>query len=240
MVTNLANLKQEIPSDLSRKLAELIASYEVAVDKMVLHEKKMEECFTANERYINAQIDKINLVLADFKDLMTETGAARWRISAENMLRQGKDHAKHLEEASLEIGKTLKESIDKFDRITGNTVKTVNEAVSSFRINDLKELVDKSAGHIKELSVSALERIYKVVKWFHWKNLIMALSLSLLIAIVMGLYINDEWPWEMHSSVVKQRSAGQALINAWPHLSHTDQAYIVQQIVKVNSDGNST
>lgn len=235
--TTMNYLSAEIPIDIARKLAELIATYEIAVDKMIIREKDMEECFQANERYVNEQLDKINVMLNDIKELMSEAGAARWRKSAEFMLRQGKEHIKHLNTTSLAIGKTLKDSVEEFDRIGGNAVKKINETVSVFHINDLKPWIDKSVTQINELSVSALNQIYSVIKWFHWKNLLLVLGLSLMIVIIMGLYINDEWPWEMHANVIKQRAAGQALMSVWPQLSGVDQDYIIAQIIKVNKGG---
>ena len=239
MSSNITDVSSNIPANITRRIAELIASYEIAVDKMIIREKEIQDRLQRNEYFINEQIDKVNALLADFREVMTEAGAARWRISAENVLRQGKDHVKTLQDTAADIKKTLKENCDKFDRVSAGTVKTVNEAVASFRISDFKELTEKSCIQVKEAATGIIGHVTEVIKWFHWKNLAMAFGLSLMIAVIMGLYINDEWPWEMHANIVQQRAAGRALINAWPHLNKNDQQYLAERIIKVTQDGSN-
>jgi hypothetical protein len=110
----------------------------------------------------------------------------------------------------------------------------VNEAIHAFKIDDFKYFIEESYEQVKNNSTKTVEEISNILQWFHWKNLALALGLSLVVAVMVGLYINAEWPWEIHQSVVKERAAGKALMNAWPHLSKDDQAFLQDKILKTN------
>jgi hypothetical protein len=48
----------------------------------------------------------------------------------------------------------------------------------------------------------------------------------------MGFHdTSDEWPWESHARVVRERNIGQAILDAWPNLNDTKRG-MIQQITK--------
>ena len=64
--------------------------------------------------------------------------------------------------------------------------------------------------------------------WLH--NLSMIFTVTLLASMMMGLYLNDEWPWEYHNDVVQERQIANAVLQAWPNLSKRDRQLILKNI----------
>lgn len=225
---------EEIPQALSSQLAELAVSYQMAADKISEREKAAEQRMQAGDQFLTEQLDKINAMMADLREVMTEAGAARSRIAAKEALSANEVQIDHLKKMSSETSQTLRESCERFDRTISSTAKNISEAIGAFKIDEFQKFTEQSCLQIKDTASTAIGKMTDILRWFHWKNLALAAGLSLLVAIFMGLYINDEWPWEMHGDVVKQRNAGQAVMNAWPNLSKQDQQQLEQNIMQLS------
>jgi hypothetical protein len=229
--------RPEIPASLMQQVAELIASYEMAMERLHAREKALDEQFEASEKFLDNQLEKVNTLVSDLREIMTEAGAARWRLSAQEALRLGDGQLQHLKKTSDDLKLLLNESCDRFERTSHSTTKTIHEAIDAFKVDEFKKYVEISHEEVKKTSTSAIAKINEILRWFQWKNLGLALGLSIISAVVIGLYIDDEWPWELHSKVVKERAAGEALMNAWPHLNQADQQYLEQKILKLSKKG---
>jgi len=232
------NPAPEIPDSLMQQVAELIASYEMAMERVHEREKMLEEHFEASDKFLDHEIEKVNTLVSDLREIMTEAGAARWRLSAQEALRMGDLQIQNLKKTSDELKVLLNDSRERFERTSHSTVKTINESIDLFKVDEFKKYVEQSHEEVKKTSGAAIKRINDILRWFQWKNLGLALGLSIISAVVIGLYIDDEWPWELHSKVVKERAAGEALMNAWPHLNQADQQYLEQKILKLSKKGN--
>jgi hypothetical protein len=236
MVETVSPLQSHGP--LEQQIAELIATYEIAMDRLVKREKSLEEQHQASEKLLQNQLDKINSLMNDLREVMTEAGAARWRLSAQEALRLGDLQLQTLKKVNEDTKNHLQESCSRFERASNSTVKNVHEIMDNLKLDEFKTYVEKSYEEVSKTSSSALEKISTIFNWFQWKNMALALGLSIVAAVVIGLYIDDEWPWELHSNVVKERSAGEALMNAWPHLDKADQAFLENKILHLKNKGN--
>lgn len=225
--------------DSLRRMGEFIAYFEVAEERMAEWKKDIEETVQQHQEIVNNQLAELRETAEDLRGIMSEAGVARWRIAAEETLKQGKEHLKLIQAASDNHVKTITEnndtfkklahkSFDRLDRASAYTIKNISEAVSSFRITDFQRLTEQSCEIVEETSKSAIGRLRNSVKWFHWKNIGLAVAVAVFASMTIGLYLNDEMPWEIHKQVVAQRNAGQALINAWPTLSQAEQQRIIQ------------
>lgn len=231
MSANIAELHtDEIPPRLERQIEELLASYEVAMERLAVKERDLEDRYQATQQFIDSQINKVNSLLKNLREIMTEAGAARWRLAAQETLQLGDKQLAKLRKISSDANSVIKESCNRFERTSSTAVKNVNDAINTLKLDEFKSHVEQSYIQMKITSISGLEKIFELLRWFHWKNLALALGISLVIALVIGLYINDEWPWEMHQDVIKERTAGKALISAWPHLSKQDRQFIKNKI----------
>lgn len=209
------------------KMAEFIALFETAEDRMTARARAIEERQMVNDRIFNQRLTEVEHLVEDIKTVMTEAGAARWRLAAENALKEGKSHLEQLQKLSKEFVDHTKTSCDRLDKASNYTVKNVTQAVSSFNPDEIKRLTSESVSHIKQISSNASQRITDIMKWFQWKNVGVIFSVILVVTMITGLYLNDEWPWETHEQVVQQRNLAQALVTAWPQLTAADQQEIL-------------
>jgi len=228
---DFGNERENLHSALHR-MSEFIAMFEAAEEKMVAREHALQESMQANEHVINAQLEKIQKTLNEFTNIMTEAGAARWRVAAEGAMRDGKAHIESLTKANEEFFSNANKSCERLDRASNFAIKGVSEAVNAFSANDFKRLTGDCLEQVRRATDNAVSRIGRVVKWFHWKNIALALSITVVVMMVTGLYLNDEYPWEIHQEVIQQRDAGQALINAWPSLSAREKTLILNSAKK--------
>ncbi len=226
-----------------KRMGNFIAYAEVFENQMGQWQKDIEQRIHANNALIQNQLDELRETAENLRDVMTEAGVARWRIAAEESLKAGKQHIHTLENIceqhqqaiqsyNDEFKKTAKTSFDRLDRASAYTIKNISEAISSFRISDFQRLTEQSCEIVAETSNSAIIRLKETVRWFHWKNLGLALAITLFASLTVGLYLNDEMPWDIHKHVVAQRNAGTALLNAWPSLSQSERQRILNHSKK--------
>lgn len=227
-----------IPPDLEEQVGELIAAYEIAMDRLAQREKALEIQFQSSDKFLNEQMEKITNLMSDLGEIITEAGAARWRLSAQDALRLGDLQLSTVKKLSEETKNLLTESCLRFERTSQSTIKNVQEAVSMFKVDEFKAYTEQCCEEVRKNSSAAVQKINEIFSWFQWKNMALVLGLSIIAAVVIGLYIDDEWPWELHDKVVKERAAGQALMNAWPHLSEVDHQYLENKLLQAGKKRN--
>lgn len=234
-MSNNTNQQQNATADemtterrlLLHEMADFTALYETVEDKLISREAALEEKIIANEVLLAEQLAKIQEVFAEFQAIMTEAGAARWRLAAENAQREGAAHLQSLQEVSNSIVQTVKEGCEQLGQTTTQTIAGITQATQSLPIEGFKQTVSQGCDRINTTATSAIEKISELIRYFHWKNLAIVFAVTLFVIFLTGLYDNDEWPWEIHAQAVKERVAGKVLIAAWPHLNFADQQDIV-------------
>ena len=243
MELNFGESNAESLREMVKRMAEFIAYFEIAESRTQEWQRTTLENIETHQTIIRAQLMEIRETVSDFESLMTEAGVARWRLSAENALQQGRDHVKALETASQqhleklsqhhELYETLaKKSFDRLDRASAYTIKNISDAVSTFRLTDFQKLAEQSIEVVEATSTQAISDLHKTGRRFHWKNSLLAAGIAMFATITIGLYLNDEFPWEAHQHVVTERHYGAALMNAWPALTENERQKIIQHSKK--------
>ena len=227
-------MKTTVSPDTQQQIAELIASYEVAMERLVSREKNMDTQYDLSEKFLNQQFEKISALITEISEVLTEAGAARMRLSMQEALKLGQQQIQSIQRVGEDTRNLMRDSCTRFERTAAASVKNINESINAVKIDDLKVFVEESYTLVKNHSTDAIKKVTQILKWFHWKNLMLALGVSVMTSVIIGLYLNAEWPWEIHQTIVKERAAGKAMLNAWPHLSRADQVYLEQKILKTN------
>lgn len=209
------------------KFGDFIALFERAQEKLALWSKLIEEKQLTHERIVKERISELHQLLDDMRGIMSEAGAARWRVAAEEALKTGQDHLSTLKQVNEEYLQYSKQSCDRLDQATAWSVKEIAKVISAFDLKQLQILTSESCHEIKKTSRIAIANIASVMKWFQWKNVGIVFSITLTAMMINGLYLNDEWPWETHKQVVAQRRLAVAVVTAWPELSRADQQCIL-------------
>jgi len=224
--------------DLEQQVGELVAAYEITMERLAQKEKALEAHFQASDNFLNDQLEKMNLLIVELAEMITEAGAARWRLSAQDALRLGDLQLNTVKKLSEETKNLMNESCAKYEKASEAATRNLKEAIAQFKIEDYKIYTETCAEEVKKSSSLAIQKIVGIFHWFQWKNMLLCLGLSIIAAVMIGLYIDDEWPWELHSKVVKERAAGQALMNAWPHLDPADHQYLENKLQEAAKRGS--
>ncbi len=211
---------------LTQHIADFIAVQEAAVNKLEEEETERKNEMQTYRHEFNSQIHEVKNILGEFQEMMTSVGVARFRVSALEALQQGREHLALVREQNDVFTRVTDEKINHIDKVTEEAEKRITRLLRSLRIEYFKKLVDDGCEHVEQVSTTAAQRVNHIVKWFHWEKLGIAVAIALVVAIVMGLFTNDEWPWETHQRVVAERSAGRILLSAWPHLSKQEKTDI--------------
>lgn len=212
-------------------IANFLVLYESIEQKMTMCEEKMREQQVIYEQTIDEQLRKIRLVMSEFEEIMTETGAARWRVSAENALKEGQTHVELLQQACEQVEKLLNESCAKLNLAATHVANEIKYAVDSLKKGDFKRLALEGYRKISENTQHSMKRMYNFSCWLQIKAAVTALIIALIVILTVGLYASGEWPWESHERVLKARVIGQAIMDAWPNLDNSQRS-MIEQITK--------
>ncbi len=220
----------------TRHTAEFIANFEIAERKMDEWEQRLYE----QEERVQQQLAAFQEATEELRSIMTEAGAARWRLSAEQALSLGQDHIQTLKELSDEqiklqrernehFMRLAKKTFERLDRASEHAIKHIKETIETFNPTEMRQVAEKHREILESTSSSALTSINKLHQGFHWKSLAFAVVITFLASLSFGLYVQDELPWESHKQVELERNAGQTLINVWPKLSEATKQQILQK-----------
>ncbi len=217
---------------LLREIADFIALYETIEEKLVKRGNDLKEKINAAEQQLIHQLTQIQALLVNFQAVMTEAGAARWRIAAKTAKNEAETYVQLLHKTCLEISTALNNGSDQLKQSANQALTSISELAHLFPVSDFKQVTEQSCAQLKTTAISSIQNIGSLAKNFYRKNIIMAVTLTLFIVFLSGLYLNDEWPWEIHQQVVKERIAGQTLLAAWPQLTPAEQQDIMNAAKK--------
>jgi len=226
---------------LSRRMESFIDYFEMAEQKMVTWQNTLEEQIQAQGYQLQKKFEYLNQVLEELKNVLGQSGFERWRMAAESLMEHSQTQFSMLENATQEfmhvsqqmneeMRQLAEQSFERLDRASAYAVKNISEAVNSFKVEEIQRFAMNSCEAINKTCDSTLSSFRAMMRKFHWKNLSLALLITVCVAIVIGLYLEDELPWERHTIVVAERNAGQALLSAWPTLSSGEKKDILAHV----------
>lgn len=211
---------------LVKQLAEFIALFETAADKIENHEVLTGKKLATIEAQFNRQVETINQNLGDYKDLLSETGIARWRIAAEQALKEGKDHISQLQQASQVLLNEIESGVERFESARSAAVLQLNEATKLIGLNEFREATQQYRDSLQKQTSHIIEGLKKATSWFFWQRILAVIAVAVLASLTTSYMVFQQMPWESSKAVAAQRQAGKVLLTAWPKLSKTDQDYI--------------
>ena len=148
--------------------------------------------------------------------------------ASDKLSHTGKTQAKTLENIYQTTKTIINTQCTQLNKASMTTVKNISQLVSSVRKNHLAKLTEQKLGELKKSRNISTQRIRQRISSLHWKNFITVTLLTLVVASVVSLYVDNAWPWQAHNEILKEREAGKILLSVWPQLSAKDQAIIVQ------------
>jgi hypothetical protein len=220
--------------DLLRHTSEFIAYFEVAESKMLEWRSHLED----QTAHLAQQRQLLNNELENINSTLSEAGVTRFRTTAEHILVQGEAHLKSLERSSLCFMQQLQQQheqtqlltaqcIEKIEQHTVQAVKTIKEELAHYDAAQFHRVANESCDHVERIAHEAVRKSNKLIGVFQLRYSLLAVFTTIVTAFILGLYLSDELPWEMHHQAMNERQAGKILLEAWPKLSRDEKAKIV-------------
>ncbi len=221
-----AQTEDAVPAEVTQ----LIKSAAAMKQHLEIWEKAIDEKLTTAEQMLDKQLQQVQQVIAQFNRTLQSFAQQEWQQTIALVSAEAKQQTILLQETSTELKKTTQAVHARVERTTQQITKNITNTLQGLRVGELQQLVDDSITAVKTFAQTTTTKVENIVKWFHWKNLGLVFLLSLVVTLLVSLYIDDEWPWEAHQTVVKQRLAGQAVLSAWPQLTQLDKQQIMDDI----------
>ncbi len=208
----------------------LLGSAKAAKENLTAREQAFETKLAKVEQLVENQLTDIQKTVHHFKQTLDELNSQNWQSIIDAIQNSSQQSTQGLQELYSNTQKTITDTCKHFEQASTAMVRNLGRTINSLQTNDIEQFAENCTEQVKTVVKSAQQRMQDTLQWFHWKNLAAATFISMIIVLGLGLYINGEWPWQAHQTIVKQRSAGQALINSWPQLSITDQLLIERNV----------
>lgn len=212
---------------LLQEMGNFIAQYEECEERLLAREQAMEDLLDSSVSFLEQQLEHVKNSLDEFRAIITTEGIAQWRLIAQEATEEGRAHLATLQQASVDVLHVMQKSSEQYDQIIAHTATNFTAATQSLPLEGFKQVIENGAEQIKVATKNDIGQIKKLVQWFHWKNLAMALVIALFIGFLTGLYDSAQWPWELNKQATKEREAGKAILAAWPYLTPAEQQDII-------------
>lgn len=220
--------------ELLRRSGEFVAYFELVESKMLEWRDNIEE--KANQQ--QKQLHALQVELESLKEILTQAGLSKIKLVAEKTIEHGKIQLDSMQKNSslfFEQLQILKKQITEASEKTLKNISDCGEDViqrldnhlSQYDVQQFARIANESCEQVEHSAKNTLTASHKMLKRFHWKTVTLAFCTALMTAFVTGLYISDEFPWEIHQHAMHERGAGKLLMSAWPKLSHNEKTKIL-------------
>lgn len=224
--------------ELLARTGEFIAYFELVENKMAEWRVELEEKATEQDTLFKKQIQAIQLELGSIQETLTMAGLAKFRLQAEESLKQGQAHLKALDKFKNEFIENMIAEKDELKAMTQTgllhienhtkqSIHAIDSKLGAYDVEHFSKTANESCTEIEKTANNAISTSTKLLKHFHWRTAGLSMVITLLTALTVGLYMNDELPWEIHKHAMNERQAGQLLMNAWSKLSQKERLKIL-------------
>lgn len=214
-LTTIANPPQ--PQDIQKLLhqvARLVAMHE-QLDFQIKNKAEIEQQVLQDYReLVDLELQKIHNTLSDFSSMITEVGVARFRLTAEQALKEGQGHAAELEHAIAHLREVMESSAVRLEMVSIEIEQRFSRFIDNFPLNDFKEYVADGCSKVEQITQQATQSMKKKQNGVRFERFGLAFFGGLVSATLLSLYINAQWPWEAHQHSLMERRIGREVIAA--------------------------
>lgn len=219
-------------NQLEKRISQFIAFAERSERKMQQREQQVQAQLTALDEFVTSESAQVRATLQELREITDPLTMSRFQQTQEAAADQTNESLKNLRSIVEEFRELSHDSCKRLDRATSFAVKGVNASIESFRAANFKEVAENSCNRVEKVALNTIERINQVGKWFYWKKAILVGCFSIFTVLTIGLYVNDEMPWESHKKVKEERLIAQAVKNSWTDLDQNNQQVILKHYQK--------
>lgn len=224
--------------ELLRRTGEFIAYFELADSKMMEWRQSIEQNVNMQRELFHQQLNALQQELSALQDVLTQAGLMHFRQAADTALEQGRQHLQQMqktEQAVLQhhsdyqaqLTQLCEEARQHIMQYTNGALDKIDQKLAQYDSQQFHRLTINSCEQVEKSAQDAIFKSSKLLRKFHWRTLALTILVSLITAFAMGLYISDEYPWEIHQHAMSERNAGKLLMNSWSKLTHQERAKIL-------------
>lgn len=227
--------------ELLRHTGEFIAYFELAETKMIEWRNDIEQQALAHQQRAQQQIQSLHNELDALQEVLTQAGLARFRMTAEKTLGQGEEHLAllqktgqdffaQLDSKQLALDALIEKNLLRLDQSTNKALEKINNQLSQYDAKHFRLIARESCEQVEKAATNAVNKSQGLLRSFQWRSIGLTLATTLITAFAIGLYINNELPWEIHQHALNERQAGKVLMKAWPALTEEEKQKILNKL----------
>ncbi|MCC5791351.1 MAG: hypothetical protein JJT82_01905 [Legionellaceae bacterium] len=223
-----------------RQSAEFIAYFELVDSKIQEWQCSFETNLQHQQNHLQKQHSYLDKEIKLFEETLTQAGLARFRLQADKLLQQSEHHLKQVERFTSnglqnlqaqqeQLQHFIRDALTKMDLHCQQGIQKIDQQLSRYDADHFRRIASDSCEQVERVAQHAIDKSNAAVRTLQWKTVLLTAAASLLTAFAIGLYVSDEWPWEMHQQAMNEREAGKILMKAWPKLTHAQRTTILHQ-----------
>jgi len=220
--------------ELLRRTGEFIAYFELVETKMMEWRQDIEQLATTQQQQFQQQLHAVQTELGFFHDVLTQAGLARFRITADSALNQGKEYLlsiqkteqqllKQMANHQRDVGTLTATAVSQIAQHAANALERIDTQLGQYDVQHFRRIASESCAQVEKSAQNVIVKSGRLLRLFQWRSVAMAL----LTTLAVGLYMSDEYPWEVHQHAMSEREAGKMLMSAWQNLSYHEKTKIL-------------
>ncbi len=224
--------------ELLRHTGEFIAYFELVESKMITWRQDIELQAQTQEKKTTSQLQALHNELEALQDVLTQAGLARLRLRCEEALQQGEAHLAALQKTGHQLltdmasqqtafQQMITEKILILESHTDQAIAKIHGQLASYDVDHFRRVASDSCEQVEKMSSNAIQKSAGLLRNFQWRSIALAFSTTILATFILGMYLSNEMPWEIHQQAKNEREAGRTLLQAWPLLSQQEQNKIL-------------
>lgn len=212
-----------------QELANFMVLYEQTEERFKNRKDEMDQQLISMKTEMQTQLNEMRAMLTEINEVMSMAGAARWRLAAEEAMKQGEEHLLAIKEACNIYKKLAEDSVSRLEHISISTEKRVSAALhhlneeTAVTSENYRRKSEESYLKLENTADNAISSIKKIMRWLQFERIVTAVVAALLAAFLTALYVNAEWPWESYQKSKQERVLGQHVLAVWPTLTPSKQ-----------------
>lgn len=224
--------------ELLRHAGEFIAYFELAESKMMDWRQSIEQQQHLQEQAIARQFLQLRTELQALQGVLTEAGIGRLRTHSDDVLKQGESCLNLLQTTGSQLLASMSVQQQEFSQLVTRSLEQLNRHSSHadehdnrslYNAEQFRHIASNTCEHVEKVAKETLQKSAGLWRNIQWHASALALATTFFTAFAIGLYINNEMPWEIHKKASNEREAGKALLKAWPGLSQQERNKIMQK-----------
>lgn len=214
--------------ELLQRAGEFIAYFELAETKFLTWQEEIEQRTKSHQTQFQEELNNLQEELRTLREQLSDAGLSRIKIMTEEVIKVSQKHSVQIQENEKNLHELSETILKKVDAKAIEAVEKVDTLLHQYDVQQFNRIANESCHHVEEAAKAAISKSQNALQVFQWKTVGLVFITTLITIFFMGLYVNDEYPWEEHRRALSERDAGKMLMSAWPELNANEKTKILR------------